>query len=154
MNKIFRLVAGMTSFKMLLLPILWTSILTMIPNYYNFSPIDRINMFSRAEEIMPCEIPILNSLGDLYFNSNNPTVAALKYGKAMICSPGNSFIRLKYGESLLMMGFDGRSHMLDAISLEPNNPLYKKEYERINGLVQTNVIQLPNTQPQSPSQSH
>lgn len=59
-------------------------------------------------------------------------MAALTYGQAMECSPAMSLARFKYGEALLMMNFiEGRENVREAWALEPHNPIYAAELNRL-----------------------
>lgn len=93
-------------------------------------------LLTYANQIDPCSVGILNKLGDAHLLEKNYHMAAYAYGRAMACSPYNAVLRFKYGEVLLMMGeLYGAYMVIDAAKLEPNNPLYKGEFERLSHLL-------------------
>lgn len=62
-------------------------------------------------------------------------MAAFMYGQAMVCSPSDSIMRFKFGEALLKMGFiDGKENVREAWILEPNNPVFNSEMNRLTAL--------------------
>lgn len=87
-------------------------------------------LFTHANVAEPCDTNILNVLGDTYVSQGNFVMAAVTYGNAMTCSPGYSLMRYKYGESLFAMGYNGIENLREALTLEPNNPIYQREYKK------------------------
>ncbi len=126
-----RILAGLACFGVLVFQPMRANLLAAVTKQYQLNPADRAKLLSSAVEISPCDTDILNSLGDAYAQMQNATMAAINYGNAINCSPGNSLMRFKFGEALLIMGFDGRDNIEDALRLEPNHPLYKSEVERL-----------------------
>lgn len=89
-------------------------------------------MLFNAQSLDPCNSDISNKLGDIFLTSRNYLMATIAYGKGIPCSPGRAELRFKYGQSLLGQGFlQGREFVYEAFILEPNNPYYKAETERL-----------------------
>jgi len=79
-----------------------------------------------------CNAAILEMLGDTLFIAKNFIGSANAYGRGMQCSPGNASMRFKYGESVLALGFvEGDFSVNDAVTLEPHNPIYSSEMDRL-----------------------
>lgn len=95
-----------------------------------------INLYVHAMDLDKCNSSILNALGDTYIRQKNNIMAAIAYGRALVCSPADALLRFKFGESLLMDGFpQGFDNVREALTLEPNNPFFKAEYDRLSGLL-------------------
>ncbi len=135
MKQLLRILAGCACFVFFVVQPLRANLLASIAFQYQMTEQDKSLLLSHASLIDPCEPNILNALGDSYISIKNPIMAAVSHGGAMVCSPGNSSMRFKFGEELLMMGFDGRYSIEDALRLEPNNPVYEQEYRRITELL-------------------
>jgi hypothetical protein len=89
-------------------------------------------ILDEAAVIGPCSRQILEALGDTYFAAGNRISAALAYGRSMACSPAHANTRFKYGETLLAMGFiEGLDFIDTAITLEPQNPVFAAERQRL-----------------------
>ena len=131
MIPLLRILAGFVCSVFLVIQPLRANILATTAVQYQLHPQDQIILFYQASLADPCESNILNALGDSYILMQNPTMAAISYGNAMICSPGNSLMRFKYGEALLRLGFNGVQNIKDALKLEPNNPIYNAELKNI-----------------------
>lgn len=93
-----------------------------------------VNLLIYAHSFEPCNVSILITCGDLAAKQRNASVAVWAYGQAMLCSPGNALFRMKYGESLLMGGFNGLFAIKEAVLLEPHNPVFRGEFYRISAL--------------------
>lgn len=93
-------------------------------------------ILEHASQIDPCSFDILNKEGDTWLSIKNYLMAAMAYGRAMACSPGNSQARFKFGEMLLSLGFpEGIDPVKDSATLEPHNPYYSSETERLTKLL-------------------
>lgn len=135
MTTVTRLLAGLVLFYGLVAKPIQANLISGVAMQYQITLQDKTLLLSHALEIQPCEPNILQELSNLYVKLDNYLMAAVTYGTAMECSPGNSWIRFQFGELLYSMGFDGLSNLKDALKLEPNNPLYKSEYGRITTLL-------------------
>lgn len=82
-----------------------------------------------AYKLDPCHTTILNKIGDFNIKTANFQMALWAYGKGMECSPGDAIFRIKYGETLNYMGFNGDFALKEAATLEPNNPFFKAELQ-------------------------
>lgn len=112
-------------------------LLTGIANRYPLSIADKQVILAQAARLDQCNGNILNLVGDSYFADKNATMAAIHYGNAMLCSPGSSLIRFKFAEALFMLGVaEGKLNLDEALKLEPNNPFYRQENERITKILQ------------------
>lgn len=90
------------------------------------------HLLNQAHLLDPCNSDILNTLGDTYLRGKNFLLAGVAYGKAIPCSPGRAELRFKFGEMLLAQGYlHGIANVKEALLLEPNNPYYKSEFERL-----------------------
>jgi hypothetical protein len=140
LNHIVRLLCGATCFIFIVLPLLRANLLASLVQHHKseLDPKAQAIILNEAASIDLCETDILNALGDAYFLAQNPLMATMTYGRAMVCSPGNSSFRFKYGEALFLVGFNGLEHVDEALILEKNNPLYNQEVQRLKMLTVSN----------------
>lgn len=129
-----RIILGFILFVFLVFRPIQANLIAATALHNNISPQDQAKLLYEASKIQSCEVNILNALGDAYVITNNPIMATVSYGNAIVCSPANSLMRLKYGEAMLLSGFNGLFSVKDAITLEPNSPLYNQEYNRLTKL--------------------
>lgn len=85
----------------------------------------------RAHEIDKCDTQILDKLGTLTAQLNKFDVSVWAFGQAMVCQPGSALFRAKYAAAMVGNDWDGAFAMREATILEPHNPLYKREAERL-----------------------
>lgn len=90
------------------------------------------SILERAYAFDECNTWILDKEGDLWQEEKNYLSAALSYGRIISCSPGNAGARFKYGAMLVLLGYPEMKYMMqEAITLEPNNPIFISYYENI-----------------------
>jgi len=135
MKIVIKIVAGSILFFFLVFRPLQASVLAAVAIHNDLNSQDKIKLLSQATTIDPCEENIIDELGKDYLLSGNKTMAAVTFGKGMLCSPANSLMRFKFGEALLIMGYNGIPDLKDAMKLEPNNPVYMSEMDKITKLL-------------------
>lgn len=93
-----------------------------------------LELLNYANQFDPCDVKLLITMGDMAALQNNLMFSIMCYGKAMICAPSNSMARIKYGEALILAGFNGVFAVQEAKKLEPHNPVYDAEVRRVTTL--------------------
>ncbi len=126
-----RYILGFVAFVFFVFNPLRANLLTSLAVRAPIAAESKATIIEYATQVSPCNTPIYNALGDTWYTAKNYTLAAFAYGRAIACSPGDGLLRFKYAEMLFMMGFDGRFALNEAIELEPNNPLFWAEKNRI-----------------------
>lgn len=127
-----RAVIGFLLFVFLVLRPLRANLLASVALQYPLEPKARAQLLEAAHQIDPCSTAILDKLGDAWLTQRNFTMAAIAYGNAMTCSPGNAMARFKFGEMIVAMGFpDHALTVKDASILEPFNPYFQLEAHRL-----------------------
>ena len=141
MKNLIRLIFGSTLFFLCVFRPIEADLLASVARHIPLSNADKAFLYYQSTQFSECNGNILNSLGDAYISDRNPAMALMAYGKGIECSPGNSLMRFKFGEALLMMGFiEGKLHIDDALKLESNNPVYRSEVERLTKLQQPSQL--------------
>jgi len=95
-------------------------------------------LLTEAYYINPYDKKILYMIGDIAAKEKKYDPGLWAYSTIMKLSPTDSAARIKYGEALLNLGYDGLFAIKEALYLEPNNPLYKAEVERVSELLKVN----------------
>lgn len=135
MRTAIRILIGFACFIFLVIQPLRANLIASLATSAGLDPAAQAILLDRAYHIDPCASEISNRQGDTYLSMQNYPMAAIAYGNAMICSPGRAEYRFKYGQMILGMGFfDGKEPVKDAATLEPNNPYYGPEYDRVTKL--------------------
>lgn len=138
MVRFIKLILSLILFFFLVIQPVRSSVISSMAYHYQLPVEAQIILVSRAVDLDKCEVESLDYLGDLYMRINNQTMAAFEYGRAIVCSPGNALMRIKFGECLLALNFiDGLPHVEGALALEPNNPIFQNEYARISKALQS-----------------
>jgi hypothetical protein len=137
MRIVFSVIIGTVLFVYLVFMPLRASVVSALISLPGLDSKAKVELLEYASQFDPCFTPILEKAGDNFFLIKNHTMAAINYGKAMHCSPGNAAVRFKYGESLLAMGFiEGSLFVEESLRLEPHNPYYIAETKRLKELQQ------------------
>lgn len=93
-----------------------------------------LNLMLYAHTFDACNTKILIDIGDLAARQKNIGIALWSYGQGMLCQPANALLRIKYGESLLMAGFNGLFAIQESTLLEPHNPIFLNERARVEAI--------------------
>ena len=131
MKPALKLLAGFTLFVFLVFSPLRANLIASVATHPALDKLASATLLETATEHDPCNWSILEKLGDAWFMQRQFMMAARAYGRGLTCSPGAAVFRFKYGESILGMGFiQGRDPILDALKLEPHDPIIQNEVER------------------------
>lgn len=90
-----------------------------------------ITMFAHAHSIHPYNNRTLYHVGDMAFMQKNYKLALWAYGSAIKNSRQDALLRAKYGQTLKALGYDGSFALKEALTLEPNNPVFFKTLSSI-----------------------
>lgn len=138
MRKLLAIIPSFAMFVFLVFNPLRANLIASLATKTGINAAAEAQLLGYASTIVPCDTDILSATGDAHVKAQNPTMAAIYYGKAMTCSPAHPAYRFKYGQALLMMGFAyGASCVDDALRLEPHNPIFQAEHERLEKLLAT-----------------
>lgn len=132
-------ILGLPLFIFFVLTPMWANLLANIAMKTDLEPKSRITLLLRAHTSDPCNMKILQSLGDRSVEYRFFAMAAWAYEKATICAPEQAVYHFTLGETMVAMNQDGIPQIQKAIELEPNNPIFKQEYLRIT----THLAQQP-----------
>jgi len=132
MKKLLKLLLGSICFYFLVAQPLKASLFASLAMRSGIDLRGQSVLLNAAQFIEPCNVNIAKALGNTFIQMNDKTMAAIAYGKAITCSTANAQLRFTYGQILIDMGYvQGNDSIADALKLEPNNPVYKSEWNRI-----------------------
>jgi len=130
---------------------LGASLLVSIATKSGLDQLEQIKIIAAADTIDPCNFNFMGYMAEAYEQKKMNLAALIAYGRLMECSTWNANARFKYGQMMLVNQMDGFPFFKEALTLEPNNPIFYKENENLTKLLQQ--FRLQQSQQQSLEQS-
>lgn len=131
----FRFLAGAFLVGALVVMPMRAKFIASLTNLPPLAPQAKATLLEYALQFSPCDTHMLEKLGEEWIRSQHPINAAMAFGTGIRCAPGAAVMRFKYGEILLMMGYiEGAWFIDEARTLEPHNPIYVSESNRVREL--------------------
>lgn len=114
---------------------MWANLLANIALTTELEPKSKVTLLARAYSSDPCNMRILQNLGDLSAANHFYGMAAWAYERATLCAPEQAVFHFTLGEAMIALNKNGIPEIDKSIELEPNNPIFKSERDRVTRLL-------------------